>query len=1650
MQRLLGLMRADSHPHWFSRLQDMAAPVGERMMAVAWKLFDLRRPQEALKAAHRAAPLHPDRLEAESSLVWFELAADETGAAEARTLHLLAQHPGHAIACWYLGLIRQRQNDPTAALAAFQRAVSLDPALAEAQVSLGWLLVDRQETAAALKAAEAAVAAAALPHRLCLLGWCRHLAGDANTAAGIFDDLIRQQPDNRDFRTKGALVFLAAGQPERGEALLCSLSDPTAEETATLARCLLALDRPDEAAALARKLGDSLAGWQIAGALAARRDDRSGEIGAVRQQHRLRPDDAPVRRHLAALLTDDGQTAEAEALMAPLLQADPPAAADLITAARLHQTRNRPEAARRLLLQALRQASGGPALARLAEVLNHLGRPMAGWRMMRLACRRHPQSPEVWQALAQMEQAGGNHAAAQEACRRAMTLAPDNPHLPRLLIRLTLPADPHAALRLTTGNLRKNPASVGDWLLLAEICCRLEDWTGAVSAAATVLRLQPQSVAVLPHLTHALDRLGRTEEAETQLQAALERQPERQEIARQLAACRQRLGRFADALPLLEGDTSPDADFLRAALLMDRHGGASAADNDAACEALIASLRQQPHETAARLLLLLAARGHEAARQALSLIPAGSGADLLRRMTAEQVSHGNAYDARDLCALAEAEGAETLPHLTTRQYLRFMLGEEPLPDLLRSNRQLQRRLAAASGIAALNTSGTAAPNTSGTAALQPARPRPDGRLKILYLAPYLHASLLLPVLARHDPQTTEILVCVRDPYRTAPLLPDYCRTLPFDPAGLEGLIAAEEPDVLVDTVGPHGLEGQQFVIPVLHRRLAPVQIGWLGANWATGCTLYDAMILDDAAAPDRDLPLYEEEIIRLPGGQWAWQPPPHAPDPGPCPAEATGRLTFGISVRGLRFSAAVMDCWAKVLAQVPHARLAILGAQIRDGRLRRLLSDALHRQGVTEDRLLWLPPRPLHGSLRFYQDVDIVLDCFPCGGGLSSLDALWMGVPVITLSPEGQSWSGARQGASILTAIGRSDWIAATPAGYVALAAALAADPAARARWRTEARQQIAASPLCDGRRVADALVHHARRLLSAAAAPAVPSAQTAPAFPAAPAAPIRTIIILPGLSGTPTRRALASLADELPPQTELLLAGATLPPGIGGFRALPSLDAALQAAGGGLIFILEGDAILLHGALSEAETALSALPETGAVAGRVIGPEGDDPDAADRHADRRVAEAPDGLLLFRAALLQRLAGPHAAAADLRRAIAAQDGILLHAPRAALHRPGLPRTAEDKPRRPPPPLPALKRILLLDNELPLPLRGGGLPRARQMVGALAGEALTLLPLWRPVESRPLIRASLPPTVTVITGCGADGLEAFLDKEAAEFDRLIVSRPPNMAFVGRLKRKRPDLFRSLPVIYDAEAIFARREIGERAVRGRPLSPAAAARLVAAEIALAEEAATVLCVSEQEAAEFRAAGHNDVRRLTHPASPRHDAPGPEKRTDMLFVGALVPDTPNEDSLLWIAGDILPLLPETVRLTVVGDNRSSRLAALAGPRLRFAGTMADLTPAYDAARLFLAPTRFGAGVPVKVIEAAAAGLPVVATPLLQQQLGWQADHHLLTATTPQQFAAQILRLMTDDTLWRQLQTGALQQIAEHFSPEDFRRTLLDVVRG
>jgi glycosyltransferase involved in cell wall biosynthesis len=244
-----------------------------------------------------------------------------------------------------------------------------------------------------------------------------------------------------------------------------------------------------------------------------------------------------------------------------------------------------------------------------------------------------------------------------------------------------------------------------------------------------------------------------------------------------------------------------------------------------------------------------------------------------------------------------------------------------------------------------------------------------------------------------------------------------------------------------------------------------------------------------------------------------------------------------------------------------------------------------------------------------------------------------------------------------------------------------------------------------------------------------------------------------------------------------------------------------------------------------------------------------------------------------------------------------------------------------------------------------------------------------------------------------------------------------------------------------VIYDAEAIFSFREAEQRRLSGEQVSEDEVARLLAEEMGLTEGVHAVFSVTDRERDYFRSSGVRTAWTLGHTVAlnptPRNFA----GRAGFLFVGAMS-GMPNRDAVLWFGREIWPklrsLVGGEVSFSVVGAQPPAEIREL--PDVDVLGQVADLTPLYDRSRIFVAPSRLAAGIPIKVQTAAAHGLPVVCTSILAEELGWHNEVELLVADDPEEFAKCCARLYSDPALWQLLRTNALDRVARECSHQTF----------
>ncbi len=279
--------------------------------------------------------------------------------------------------------------------------------------------------------------------------------------------------------------------------------------------------------------------------------------------------------------------------------------------------------------------------------------------------------------------------------------------------------------------------------------------------------------------------------------------------------------------------------------------------------------------------------------------------------------------------------------------------------------------------------------------------------------------------------------------------------LGLDDGAVAAKIAADRIDVLVDLSG-HTAGNR---LGVFARRPSGVQLTWLGYFATTGLPTMDYVLLDDHHIAPGAEQLFVENIIRLPGCRFCYGAPAYAGDPAPPPSLENGVTTFGSFNNAGKINNGVIALWAEVLAAVPGSNLLLKWRSFADPILQGRTRFEFSRRGIDPQRIKFEGATSHRDMLSKYSQVDIALDPFPFCGGVTTCEALWMGVPVVTLPGTRPA---SRQTHSIVQTIGRPEFSTPTPSAYVEAAASLALDRERLATIRKSLRSEMLSSSLCD------------------------------------------------------------------------------------------------------------------------------------------------------------------------------------------------------------------------------------------------------------------------------------------------------------------------------------------------------------------------------------------------------------------------------------------------------------------------------------------------------------------------------------------------------------------------------------------------------------
>ncbi len=271
------------------------------------------------------------------------------------------------------------------------------------------------------------------------------------------------------------------------------------------------------------------------------------------------------------------------------------------------------------------------------------------------------------------------------------------------------------------------------------------------------------------------------------------------------------------------------------------------------------------------------------------------------------------------------------------------------------------------------------------------------------------------------------------------------------------MVHEDEVDILFDLAGHSGKNR----LPVFVRKPAPVQVSWAGYVGTTGLSAIDYLLSDHISTRSDEEKYYSEKIIYMPDQWLCYEPPSYAPDVNSLPFDRNGYVTFGSFSNPGKINKEVISVWAQILAAVDGSQLVLKYRRLDSAPNIKRLSDGFEAQGIDPSRLILEGRSPHPDLLARYHDIDIALDPFPYSGGLTTYEALWMGVPVITAT--GNTFA-SRHSESHLKTIGFPEFVASSSVEYAERAIDLANNSETLNTVRRHLRQKMAASPTCDHR----------------------------------------------------------------------------------------------------------------------------------------------------------------------------------------------------------------------------------------------------------------------------------------------------------------------------------------------------------------------------------------------------------------------------------------------------------------------------------------------------------------------------------------------------------------------------------------------------------
>lgn len=695
-------------------------------------------------------------------------------------------------------------------------------------------------------------------------------------------------------------------------------------------------------------------------------------------------------------------------------------------------------------------AANVEALLALADCARRRGEPSSALAYAKRAVESDPGDAAALHALGRLHKANGDAAAAEDAYRRGLEAAPDSAeNAISLGIVLRAKGDLDGAIDCYRRALGRHPGRIEALVNLGNALADRGDIDAAIETFRQAIRRAPEAAEPWVNLGRLLVARGRIDDAEVLLADARRRFPHDPRVAREMGTVFEARGDLRGAGELYQSAALAVPDDLRAhhlyAEAVRRLGGITES-----IPIYRHCLQLDPDDAEVRNNLSVALRvdGHlgealDLARQAVALAP-----DLIE-------AHASVADA--LTAMGRADEADRIyagiaqsaPNPVLANFLLTTTYVDGIPP----ETSLERHCTYGDRVAA----------HVGPPLQNPTPADAERPLRIGYLSGDLRlhsvTSFLEPVLAHHDGGSFQVhcyyTQAERDEVtaRLQALVHGWVQAERLSDDALAERIRADGIDILVDLSG-HTAGNR---LDVLARKPAPIQALWLGYPTTSGLPTMDYRITDGHADPAGYEAFNREALVRLPQSYYCYRPPQDAPDVA---LRTDGPITFASFNNLGKMSDACVGLWSRVLVTAPGSRLLLKARGLTDPACAEGIVGRFARHGIARERLLfsgWNQARG--GHLALYGQADIALDTYPYNGGTTTCEALWMGLPVVSLS--GRSHA-SRMGASLLRAAALPEFVTDEPDAFVRIAATLAADRHRLAALRTGLRDHLRASALMD------------------------------------------------------------------------------------------------------------------------------------------------------------------------------------------------------------------------------------------------------------------------------------------------------------------------------------------------------------------------------------------------------------------------------------------------------------------------------------------------------------------------------------------------------------------------------------------------------------